>query len=445
MKTTRLPATIVATSWLATLILTVAWVACPSRRPLAAQGTVAPTAAAGTAPAQAIPPTGPTGADLTSPVDPNLQVLTQAAIHEAFGQPVLFNPGPSLVIPKQPPAAVEELPPFTKPAGDNVQWIPGYWSFDAVQQKFVWTSGIWRVIPPGLSWGPGYWTQSGTGYQWVSGYWRHNEATIASASSGKQLGSSGLANPAAGNLADIANAASAPVPSPTSNPAVPPATAAVANPTNAAGTNPGAAGGSVDDREVFFESRIRPVLLGTCAKCHGSTKRSNNLRLDSRAGLLKGGDSGPAIVAGDPDKSLLIQAVRYTSEPKMPPNKKLAATVIADFERWVGDGALFPDNAQPVPPAISSGTPVPAATPTPPGNSPVSGDPAVTVPGTPVAACRRGPHSRRRPRARSDCGQSSARRGANSHRNSCDSNRSRPAGNSGSESNGCGSKCCDPT
>jgi hypothetical protein len=308
-------------------------------------------------------------------------VLTQGSVHEAFGQPVLFNPGPSPVVSKQPPAPVEELPPDTKPAGDNVQWIPGYWSFEAAQQKFVWTSGIWRVIPPGLTWVPGYWTQSGTGYQWVSGFWRHTETTIASASFGKQLGTNGPGNPAAGNLADIANAASAPVTSPTSNPAVPAAVAPAATPSNAAGTNPATASGGTDDRQAFFDSRIRFVLLGTCAKCHGSTKPRNSLRLDSRAGLLKGGDSGPAIVAGDPDKSLLIQAVRYTGEPKMPPNKKLDATVIADFERWVRAGAIFPDG----------GTPVAAAA-TAPGSTPVSADAPVAAAGTSVAAAGESPN-----------------------------------------------------
>jgi len=351
---------------------------------LAAQDPTSPTAAAGTAPAQAIPPTAPTGADLTSRVDPNLQVLTKGAVHEAFGQPVLFNPGPNPVIPNQPPAPVEELPPGTKPAGNNVQWIPGYWSWEATQQKFVWTSGIWRVIPPGLAWVPGYWTQSGTGYQWVSGYWRRGETSIALASFSKQLGPNGPGNPALANSADIANAASAAVPNPTSNPAVPAATAPAATPTSAAGTNPAVADGRPDDHEAFFESRIRPTLLGTCAKCHGSTKARNNLRLDSQAGLLKGGDSGPAVVAGDPEKSLLIQAVRYTGEPKMPPNKKLPATVITDFERWVRDGAIFPDNAQPVQPAISSDTPVAAAA-TDPNASP-TGTPGTDPnanPGTP--------------------------------------------------------------
>ena len=364
---------------LATSALVVAWAASPSRWLLAAQDPASPTAAAGVQLAKAVSASAPAASDLSSQVDPNLQVLTQGSVHEAFGQPVLFNPGPNPVIPNKPPAAVEELPPDTKPAGNNVEWIPGYWSFEAARQKFVWTSGIWRVIPPGLAWVPGYWTQSGTGNQWVSGYWRRSETSIALASFSKQLGPSGPENSTISNSAAIANATPATVLDPTPNSTVHGGAASGANSANAVGTNPVASGGP-DNREAFFDSQIRPVLLGTCAKCHGSTKPRNNLRLDSRAALLKGGDSGPVFVAGDPDKSLLIQAMRYTGEPKMPPNKKLPANVTADFERWVRDGAIFPDNAQSVQPANSSDTPVPAVTPTLPGNAPeASGDAPVAA------------------------------------------------------------------
>jgi WXXGXW repeat (2 copies) len=240
MKTIRLPATIVATSWLATSILTVAWFACPSRQLSAAQATASPPAAAATPSTQATPPTAPTSADVTSQIDPNLQVLTQGAVHEAFGQPVLFNPAPNPVIPKQPPAPVEELPPNIKPAGNNVQWIPGYWTFDAAQQKFVWTSGIWRLIPPGLAWVPGYWRQSGTGYQWVSGYWNRSGAATALASLSKQTGANGLASPLTASSAPPLTANAAAAPNATQNPTLPGETP-VANPTNAPGPAPTAA------------------------------------------------------------------------------------------------------------------------------------------------------------------------------------------------------------
>src|SRR5205814_7484095 len=67
-----------------------------------------------------------------------------------------------------------------------------------------------------------------------------------------------------------------------------------------------------EDKESFFELKIRPVLVDTCFKCHGGETISHGLRVDSRDALLKGGNSGPAIAPGDQDKSLLIQAIRKT-------------------------------------------------------------------------------------------------------------------------------------
>jgi Protein of unknown function (DUF1553)/Protein of unknown function (DUF1549)/Planctomycete cytochrome C len=98
--------------------------------------------------------------------------------------------------------------------------------------------------------------------------------------------------------------------------------------------------------DTLFEQKIRPVLEGTCFKCHGGEKVRGGLRVDSRAALLKGGDSGPALVAGDAERSLLIQAIRYTHEDiKMPPGKPLPAPVVADFERWVKSGGPWPKQA----------------------------------------------------------------------------------------------------
>src|SRR4051794_40093331 len=64
----------------------------------------------------------------------------------------------------------------------------------------------------------------------------------------------------------------------------------------------------------FFEANIRPLLIDQCQKCHGAKKQQGNLRLDSREHTLKGGDGGPAVVPGQPEKSLLIRAVRHTSK-----------------------------------------------------------------------------------------------------------------------------------
>jgi hypothetical protein len=95
--------------------------------------------------------------------------------------------------------------------------------------------------------------------------------------------------------------------------------------------------------EALFESKIRPVLTGTCLNCHAGKKLKGGLRLDSRAALLKGGDSGPAIVPGDPDRSLLIQALRHThDEIKMPPGKRLPGPVVDAFGAWVKGGAAWP-------------------------------------------------------------------------------------------------------
>jgi len=96
----------------------------------------------------------------------------------------------------------------------------------------------------------------------------------------------------------------------------------------------------------FFEKKIRPVLVKECYKCHSAEggRIKGGLRVDTRDGLLKGGDSGPAIVPGNPDASPLIRAIRYRDRNlQMPPDdKKLPASQIADLETWVRMGAPDP-------------------------------------------------------------------------------------------------------
>jgi hypothetical protein len=95
----------------------------------------------------------------------------------------------------------------------------------------------------------------------------------------------------------------------------------------------------------FFEARVRPVLVSNCYDCHTDTLMGG-LRLDSREALLKGGRSGPAIVPGDPDKSLLIQAIRQTSEKlKMPKGGHLRPDEIEVLTEWVKAGAVWPSFA----------------------------------------------------------------------------------------------------
>ncbi|HWB09645.1 MAG TPA: DUF1553 domain-containing protein [Pirellulales bacterium] len=99
------------------------------------------------------------------------------------------------------------------------------------------------------------------------------------------------------------------------------------------------------EQEAFFETKIRPVLANQCGECHASTAKTiqAGLRLDSRQGVLTGGDSGPAVVPGKPEESALIRAIRYGDDDlRMPPKRKLPDEVIADFEAWVTMGAPDP-------------------------------------------------------------------------------------------------------
>ena len=100
------------------------------------------------------------------------------------------------------------------------------------------------------------------------------------------------------------------------------------------------------EQSQFFESKIRPLLAENCYKCHSKTseKVKGGLLLDSKEGVLKGGDTGPAVIPGNPGKSLLIQAVRYKDKDlQMPPNdRKLGDDQIGDLEAWVKMGAPDP-------------------------------------------------------------------------------------------------------
>jgi cytochrome c553 len=100
--------------------------------------------------------------------------------------------------------------------------------------------------------------------------------------------------------------------------------------------------GQID--EAFFEKKIRPVLIERCHGCHSATgKQQGNLRLDHPQGWLDGGDSGPAIVPGKPEESLLLKAVRYDADSyQMPPDEKLPDNVVADIASWIASGAPAP-------------------------------------------------------------------------------------------------------
>ncbi len=98
-----------------------------------------------------------------------------------------------------------------------------------------------------------------------------------------------------------------------------------------------------------FERKIRPVLVEQCQVCHSSALEQpmGGLRLDSRDAVRQGGASGPAVVPGQPAQSLLLKALTYKdANLKMPPSGKLADNVIADFEKWIADGAVDPRSTE---------------------------------------------------------------------------------------------------
>ena len=108
-----------------------------------------------------------------APADPNVEVLTRGPVHEAYAVPISAGQtATGVIVPRQPVAPVEEVPPDMKPDAQNATWIPGYWSWDDERRDFIWVSGVWRVPPPGFQWMPGYWKEApGQGYQRISGYW----------------------------------------------------------------------------------------------------------------------------------------------------------------------------------------------------------------------------------------------------------------------------------
>ena len=109
------------------------------------------------------------------------------------------------------------------------------------------------------------------------------------------------------------------------------------------------AGDTEQSRIDFFEKRVRPVLAERCFQCHRGRKPEGELRVDSLAGLLRGGTRGPAILPGDAEKSLLIRAIHHDELLQMPPKEKLPTRELLDLTRWVAEGAVWP-NEDPVPP-----------------------------------------------------------------------------------------------
>lgn len=110
------------------------------------------------------------------PDQPGEEVLARGPVHEAYASTTEHQPNGGSIVPKAPPAAIEELPPDQKPAGENVTWIPGYWQWDEERGDYIWVSGFWRVPPPGRAWVPGSWREARGGWQWAHGFWQEVRA-----------------------------------------------------------------------------------------------------------------------------------------------------------------------------------------------------------------------------------------------------------------------------
>lgn len=112
------------------------------------------------------------------------------------------------------------------------------------------------------------------------------------------------------------------------------------------------------DQATFFETKVRPVLVDNCQACHGKSSQNGELRLDTAAGILKGGSSGEKIVTADPAQSILLKAVHQTGSLKMPPGKKLKAEEIINLEAWIKMGAPWPKDKSGEKPPLWSLQPV---------------------------------------------------------------------------------------
>jgi hypothetical protein len=115
---------------------------------------------------------------------------------------------------------------------------------------------------------------------------------------------------------------------------------------------------SAEDKELleFFEKKIRPVLVENCYECHSrkSEEVKGNLLVDTKAGLLEGGGTGPAVVPGNTEESLILTALRYKEDAfQMPPSGKLSDEILKNFAQWIEDGAVDPRDGERVDPRIT--------------------------------------------------------------------------------------------
>ena len=130
---------------------------------------------------------------------------------------------------------------------------------------------------------------------------------------------------------------------------VPPAPPGAAQPTTAASAQAPSPGAPANE---LFETRIRPLLAANCYACHADAAMAG-LRVDSREGLLRGGESGPALVPGDPEKSALLKVLQHAEGfPRMPRGRaRLPAADIEAIAQWIREGAVWPASATDAAPA----------------------------------------------------------------------------------------------
>lgn len=100
-----------------------------------------------------------------------------------------------------------------------------------------------------------------------------------------------------------------------------------------------------NDQADYFETYVRPLFVEKCSECHGTETQWSDLRVDSREALLKGGEHGPAVVVGEAEKSLLVQAIRRTSDSPMPPDDPLSSEQIERIVQWIDSGAFWPESS----------------------------------------------------------------------------------------------------
>jgi hypothetical protein len=107
----------------------------------------------------------------TETPEPGITVLGKGPIHEAYARPASLPYQPPPIVDKKPPEPIPEEPAAQKPEGQDVLWVPGYWSWDSDGKDWIWVSGFWRNPPPNRKWVPGHWSNTEQGWQWAPGFW----------------------------------------------------------------------------------------------------------------------------------------------------------------------------------------------------------------------------------------------------------------------------------